>query len=598
MCNFAIYDGFVDILTGILSGINSNVTRFDTVQLTVPDGGFLWNVPELASVEHFMKKYENVINDGCDNILSLITESNEAFVVDMERSFNKVYTYQYYEYVHKMFAFIFNIDLEDSRQQSDVVLKNKRKLYDIILQTIRELYYNKPLTGILNTDGLQEFLGRCSQADAISKKEIDNEIDYVSICSHKIICAVIYTCDNEQVKYNVAPIMLSFSEMFQIEKLNIKNNLDSVTDEKRELELYEELYDLIENCHEEIQNKVTNDFYEQFFGFINRAEIQDNILFQDPQKHEKIFKLYNLFYANIKYKLYRAYGETTVANTGLMRNSLIDRKIVLGYLEGYNRNMLTEYEFEGVGERRFVIRLANEGDKGNLISLSNPTPPYRRAIFIRFNKDELNEAIDKQQLWIIEELYKGERILACSAIILYNDEKRSYKTFYAGEMNDDYCKKHYGSGKNLPPYYRFIDFDSIIVDDGRVNRHGRSYRGCGFQRIMLILAEEIAKSKGCDYICATVSSFNKPSERNFILNGYEVKTNKNYPFKECDPSPFYQFITSSDADEIAKNEFQKDLEYEIVAYRNILNHLGITEEEYRRDMNVPREFVVLNLNQK
>jgi len=196
MCNFAIYDGFVDILTGILSGINSNVTRFDTVQLTVPDGGFLWHVPELASVEHFMKKYENVINDGCDNILSLITESNEAFVVDMERSFNKVYTYQYYEYVHKMFAFIFNIDLEDSRQQSDVVLKNKRTLYDIILQTIRELYCNKPLTGILNTDGLQEFLGRCSQADAISKKEIDNEIDYVSICFHKIICAVIYTCDN------------------------------------------------------------------------------------------------------------------------------------------------------------------------------------------------------------------------------------------------------------------------------------------------------------------------------------------------------------------------------------------------------------------
>lgn len=88
--------------------------------------------------------------------------------------------------------------------------------------------------------------------------------------------------------------MPSLGEVLQIEKLNIKKNLDRVADENRELELYEELYDLIENCHEEIQNKVTNDFYEQFFSFINRAEIQDNILFQDPQNYEKIFKLYNL----------------------------------------------------------------------------------------------------------------------------------------------------------------------------------------------------------------------------------------------------------------------------------------------------------------
>lgn len=198
MCNFAIYDGFVDILTGILSGINSNVTRFDTVRLTVPDGGFLWHVPELACVEHFMKKYENVINDGCDNILSLLTECNEAFVVDMERSFNKVYTYQYYEYVHKMFAFIFNIDLEDKRQQSDIVLNNKRELYGIILKTIRQICCNDSLTGMLNTEGLKAFLKRCFQADAVSEKEIDNEIDYVSICFHKIICAVIYNCHNEE----------------------------------------------------------------------------------------------------------------------------------------------------------------------------------------------------------------------------------------------------------------------------------------------------------------------------------------------------------------------------------------------------------------
>lgn len=147
----------------------------------------------------------------------------------------------------------------------------------------------------------------------------------------------------------------------------------------------------------------------------------------------------------------------------------------------------------------------------------------------------------------------------------------------------------------MPKEYKYIDFDSIIVDDGRVNVHGRSYRGCGFQRLMLVLAEEIAKLKACEYICATVSSFNKPSERNFMLNGYEIEDYKNYPFKEDDPSPFYNYIISSSANEEIKRKFYNDLDYEVKAYKNILTKLHIAEEDYRRDMNVPREFVVLNL---
>ena len=147
----------------------------------------------------------------------------------------------------------------------------------------------------------------------------------------------------------------------------------------------------------------------------------------------------------------------------------------------------------------------------------------------------------------------------------------------------------------MPSKYRFIDFDSIIVDDGRGNPYNRSYRGYGFQRLMLVLAEEIAKLRGCDYICATVSSFNKPSERNFILNGYEIENDTNYPFEEDDPSPFVMYIQSPIADEEIKKKFRDDLDYEVAAYRNILTHLNIAEEDYRRDMNVPREFVVLRI---
>ena len=587
MCNFALYDGFIDILTDILRGINTNVMRYDAVRLTVPDTRYLWNVPELAPAEHFMENCKTDINKGCDNILSLIIARNKSFVEDMVNSFELVYTYLSYEYIHKMFGNIFNIHPE----------KEKGRLYDCLLQTIRELNQKTSLAGIFNTNELSKFLEKCYASNATFPNELDAQIDYVTICFHKIVCAVIWACYNNSQPCNVVPVFTVLSEPFRAQLLDILGRLGASINDLNGIRLYEELYDLIADCREEIQNRVAYDCYAQFFSFINRTELQDKMTFEGANNHEKIFKLYNMLYKNVKYKLYRAYGSSTLSNRGIMRNSLPDRQIVLNYLAmRFERNDdYAEYEFTGDHARRFVIRLAKEKDKCSLTELSNPTPPYRRAIFIRFNKNELDEAIAKKQLWIIEEEFDGERILACSAIILYNDEKHSYKTFYAGDMNNDYCKKYYNSGNEMPSKYRFIDFDSIIVDDGRGNPYNRSYRGYGFQRLMLVLAEEIAKLRGCDYICATVSSFNKPSERNFILNGYEIENDTNYPFEEDDPSPFVMYIQSPIADEEIKKKFRDDLDYEVAAYRNILTHLNIAEEDYRRDMNVPREFVVLRI---
>lgn len=585
MINFAIYDGFVDILTEILKNIKTDVTKFDAVRLTVPDVRLLWHVPALAPVEHYMKYYETNINNDCDNILSLINDRNESFVIDIKRSFSKVYTYQFYEYFHQMFGVVFNIDL-----------KNKRDLYDIIIRVLRVLCNAPQLESILKTKELDDFLRICCSSNAIPNDEIDTWLDYVSICYHKIICAVIFACYNKTDKCNVAPLFVNLSEMFKTSLQEIKGNLSNETDEVKEIELYRQLYNLVKDCHEEIQNFVTYQLYKQFFAFVNRADFQDEVLFRNTEKYMEIFQLYNMFYINVKYKLYRAFGKSTMQNKGMMRNSLLDRQIVLDYLSKFNKNEKTEHFFTGDDSRRFILRLANENDADNLVRLSNPTPPYRRAIFIRFNQKELAEAISKKQLWVIEEEYMGKRILACSAIILYNDSNCTYKSFYAGEMNKKYCRKYYESGDNLPQEYKYIDFDSIIVDDGNANfPHHRSYRGCGFQRLMLILTEEIAKTKKCDYICATVSSFNKPSERNFMLNGYEIEDDTNYPFKEDDPSPFYNYIISSSADENVKRKFYDDLEYEVNAYKDILVKLKIAEEDYRRDMNVPREFVVLKL---
>lgn len=382
--NFAIFDGFIDILTKILNGIKSDITRYDAVLLTVPDTRLLWHVPALASVEHFMEDCRNNINNECDNILSLIIDRRESFVIDMEKSFDKVYTYQFYEYIHQMFGRVFNIEFDE-----------KRKLYDKIVQIIRILHNTPALEGIQETNELKLFLDKCHHSDSIRDNELDAWIDYVTMCFHKIVCAVIFACDNKRHSYNVVPALINLTETFNGSILSIEKRLNEAADEATEIKLYEDLYDLIIDCHEEIQNWVAYKFYVQFFGFINRAEVQDKILFIKLDEHKKIFSLYNLFYTNVKFKLYRAYGPNTALNKGIMRNSLFDRQIALNYLAEYCKEDSAEYKFTGDNLRRFVIRLANDHDKINLIKLSNPEPPYRRAIFIRFNQAELAEAIAK-----------------------------------------------------------------------------------------------------------------------------------------------------------------------------------------------------------
>ena len=71
--------------------------------------------------------------------------------------------------------------------------------------------------------------------------------------------------------------------------------LDVAISDLKGIRLYEELYDLIADCHEEIQNRVACDCYANFFSFINRAEVQDRMTFKGTNNHEKIFKLYGYF---------------------------------------------------------------------------------------------------------------------------------------------------------------------------------------------------------------------------------------------------------------------------------------------------------------
>ena len=401
-------------------------------------------------------------------------------------------------------------------------------------------------------------------------------------------------------RFEVRPRTALLPTVFWEKYNNLRTNLKNTYDVDEKLRLYERLYDLVtnENTSDELINRAANDFFVDFFSFVNTKDIQNNLLLKSDRnirQYSKTFNLYHLFYKHIKYALYRTTWKVNEANGwGLMRYSLTDREIVLRYIAAFIKDKASEGMFNrlkhdgSVG--KFVIRLATKDDIDNIMLLSEPPIPYnRRAIFINPDEDELNEAVSKKQIWVIEELINGDEILACSAIILYNDKNCHYEAFHAVEINERYRKKYY-KGDN--PNFKYMDFDSILVNDGRSNIGTQSYRGYGFQRLMLILAEELATIMKCDYICATVSTFNQSSKRNFDLNGYMVEYNEKYPFKE--PSRFYHYITTK-ASEQEVEQNKKDIEFEVSKHGDTFVSLNISKEEYVKETTAPRDFVVLNL---
>ena len=585
-----IYDLFIGALTGELHKVAPKATQYDAICLTVPDSKITWNALNSNGVliTHFLDGIRNILEESKRDILQIVITQADRLIDRAKLSSKQIYTYKDFQYLQKIFKHI--IDAETEAQT-----------YNTMLDVLRKLVKNSDLPDICRQDSVVEFLNSCSTYEKLEKWEKIDKFNDIFICFQKIICAIILLSVGKplpvgfEVRPRTALLPVAFWEEYNSLRTSFQTNLNA--DDK--LRLYERLYDLItaEHKSDELINRAANDYFVDFFSLVNTKELQNDLLLKSDKnirQYIKIFNLYHLFYKHIKYALYRTTWMVNDTNGwGLMRYSLTDREIVLKYISAFIKDKTTEVFFNrlkhdgSVG--KFVIRLATKNDIDNIMILSEPPKPYRRAIFINSNKEELNEAACKEQMWVVEEIIDGVKILACSAIILYNDNDNHYNMFYAAEMNERYRKKYYGGSNSN---YKYIDFDSILVNDGCSGIGNQSYRGYGFQRLMLILAEEIAVIRGCDYICATVSTFNQSSKRNFELNGYKVEDKEKYTFEE--PSRFYYYITT-EASEQEVEQNNKDIELEITKYGDTFVSLNISKEEYVKETSAPRDFVVLNL---
>lgn len=584
--NPVIYDLFIGALTDELHRVTSTATKYDAICLTVPDSKYVWE-PMNNNAVHFLDGIRNILEKSNMHILQVVITQADRLIDRAEFSSKQIYTYKDFEYIKKRFKHI-------------IGKKTEAQTYTIMLNVLRRLVINNSLPDICRQDSVVEFLNSCLPYEDLENWEKNDKFNEISICFQKIICAVILLNvgrdlpDGFEVRPRTALLPVVFWEKYN----NLRSSLKSVFTVEDKLRLYEKLHDLItgEYKSDELINRVANDCFVDFFSLVNAKNLQDDLLLKSDinnRQYVSLFNLYHLFYKHIKYALYRTTWKVNDINGwGLMRYSLTDREIVLRYIAAYRNNKLSEVMFNRLKHDgtvgKFIIRLATKNDIDNIMLLSEPPIPYRRAIFINSNEDELNEATSKEQMWVIEEKIDGVRVLACSAIILYNDNNHHYDMFYAAEMNERYRKKYYGNNPN----FKYMDFDSILVNDGRSGIGKQSYRGYGFQRLILILAEELATIMKCDYICATVSTFNQSSKRNFELNGYSVEDNEKYTFKE--PSRFYHYITTvASEQEVEQNKM--DIELEIAKYGDTFGSLNISKEEYVKETVAPRDFVVLNL---
>lgn len=576
------YSQLINILFNNLKKINSNITKYHAVLLTIPDSQFIWNDEYNDITKHFLDEKKNDIEQSQADILDVIISNNvDHFAKRAYASLIEPYTYRYFNYFFKMFKKIINNT-------------NNYDVYNKMLSLLDLLCNDPVIINIIDVHEIKSFLNKVLRNSLNEKR-----FEYISICFNKLVSAIIYINIKGEIPgtFILRPLIYDMDNKFIQEYAALKTMIGEEENPNNKIECYKKLYNLLQEQQKEIIDYVASELSFDFFAFVNNKEIQDSLIYNSNMSYDKIIKLYNIFYENIKYRLYRNYSKINEYK-GLIRYDLIDRYIALQYVDKMNYDNLTEYKFEHIKHDRsigdFVIRQANINDLDSIKQLNNPTPPYRRAIYVKSDDHEIETAINNKEVWIIEEcitnviLKRETRSIACVAIIL--DSYNKHDDFNTDSLTKKFAQKY---RNRVNRNFRYLDFDSVLTNDGRSNIGNYSYRGCGFQRLMLIFAEILACKLKCDYICATVSTLNKSSKRNFILNGYILENDDKYTLDG--DSQFYIYITSDDATQEEKESYSLKVNDECGFFKDTFDRLNISKENYKKDKDVPRNFVVLNL---
>lgn len=573
---FISYNEYIELICDCL-----HITNYQAAALTLPDSEFIWADVNIDVLDHFLKPYEKEINNSKNVFYLLKKISKDPSAPDrvlkairsytdkryLRRAVSSFYSNNAHLYVKNFFA---QITGTSDKLEQDKIMEFLEDLCDRLDK------YNNPQINSLY--------------DYIYEKNVNSEIN-LCICIYKLSCYVLYyeVSGGDLAKFPIIPLVAddSYLNFYKATVMQI----EATSDINQKLTQYSLLSHLLSTKSEEFINRFAMDLLtrSEFFSVINNSEVQDHLFKEKRNLMEDIKHLYETVYSRIKFQLYRGYKDIG-SYAGLMRHSFNERIIALRFIEQNMAPLSFTHNNGSDSSGEFILRLANSEDIDDILMLNNPPDnPYRRAVYVKSEQYEIEDAISKQCVYVIEEIMENNiRNIACVAAILrcISSNRIAYNSDL---INAEYVRKHFQAVK-AP--FTYIDFDSVLVNDGRCGKNTKSYRGYGFMRLFLVLAEEIAVKEKHHYVSATVSAFNRPSKRNFILNGYKFESFQKYTFDS--ESEYYKHLLN-DPMEMSRHKIITQSELDM--YRKTFD-FSIDEQAYFQDIVAPREFMLLLLNDK
>lgn len=369
----------------------------------------------------------------------------------------------------------------------------------------------------------------------------------------------------------------SFISRINISELNKFLHSESADDSvlTNALAMYEEAGRLI-TSNVSLLKWFDERYSKQFLALISSPQAQER-LFAEESSYSYIFSLYRRWHSFKKAYIYTHY------KSGFsLRSDITALKICNDYMKLYCENKSAVLSFAVVDNngvsRRFRLRKAGIGDFDSVAQMNDQE--FSRKIFVNSSHKELEFGL-YATIWLVEE--ESTNTLAAFFIIvpIENDDRLAQMEGVYGTAT--LARKYAVENDciNKP----FVIFDAVIVKN--------SYRGLGFQRLGMLLAEYLGKDISAEFICATVSPANIASSRNFQLLDY--KKNRTVYYPSCDtletPGRRYKEPTDYYINHALECD-NEEISPEILSF---LRENNISDEDYKQERVAVRDFVVLNL---
>lgn len=568
------YSNLLSVLSSFCSNKGKPLTPFDLVRLTVIDSESLtvWSGKEgshfldnasddiykiIVSPEFFFSDY-----DGDNQYLSALPSSvnslNEAHLCYMENHLKKIsddVVTTCAELLSYTYSELMKLDLDDCRMEAlGSALSCVKNLTPICSLNEEEKTTRKNF--------LLEMLIRLFAAVLTNKW---NEIDLIPMESNPTLLK----CFN----HAISPI--NAEEITQL--------IDGETDDEEALKDALNIYDevgRISSGQSFLIKRFDEKYAEQFLRLISLPSAQ-KLLLNFQNSYSFVFTLYRNWLSYKKAYIYQNYKESKIT----MRTDLILSKVCVDYLKLYAKEKHSILNFDLIDNkgwsRKFRLRLATEGDFESVSKINNQE--FSRKIFVNSPEDELKFGIENGTVWIIENEAYNTLVAMFIIVPVENDERLKCLERVYGTAT---LACEYANSKSVnAASSSFVIFDAVIVDN--------KYRGLGFQRLGLILAEYLCKNINGQFVCATVSPANIASYRNFLLCEYKKVETVFYPSCDNAKTPGRRYKEPTDYYINHKTECDEESISEDI--KSFLIEKQISEKDYREERVAVRDFVVLQM---